>query len=112
MYNKLMFSGKIYKIKKGKEAQWRLWCKKINEIYRLEAIKTLQQEKNVLEAFYIFSINDEYYTLGVGMGKCLTPDANNELNRKHKQQKLECLGEEVQLEELYKIDLTSEENSF
>ncbi len=103
IYTIVMFKIKIFKLKKGKYAQWRNWCNELQRKYKDESLKTIMSEENLFEGMFLFRIDNEYYTIGIAEGAFAAVDPSNELNQLHFKQKVECLAEEVPVEKLYKL---------
>ncbi len=98
-----MYKGNIFKIKKGKLAQWKRWCNLLATKYKKEAIETLKEENVTHEIFLIFSINKQYYTVGMTKGEAKPANMERKLNQKHKIMKKECLKRINSIEIGYEI---------
>ncbi len=94
---------KLYKLKKGKLDKWKEWGKLLLTIYKEEAIETLKEEGLTYEAFSVFSINGEYYTIAMIEGEEKPTNMDRELNQKHKAIKKECLEKIGSVEEVYEL---------
>ena len=84
----------IYKIKPNKLNLWKDWCKELNTTHRRDALKTLETENLLFEGFIIFEIKGDTYTIGYSAekeGGEQPSDSTNELNKKHREIKKECL---------------------
>lgn len=103
-----MFSCKIYKLKKDKVSEWKKWCSKIDNSLQEEALRTLKEEESSLETFLIFEINNEFYTIGFGIGKFLAINQDRKLNTMHMKKKKECFEKIIPVENLYSLDITRE----
>ncbi len=75
---------KKFKVKEGREAQWRSWCAILN-IRRKEVLETMKEEKVTREACWIF---DGYIYYGME-GLCLLA-TDCGLNREHRRNRREC----------------------
>ena len=93
---------KIFKIKKGKKAQWLKWCSFLNT-HKKEVLKTLKEEGITREFNYLFKYKGEYFVLYGMEGKFLPP-SDCELNRKHFKNLKECL-ERIELLELFDFEV-------
>lgn len=93
----------IFKIKKEKLDVWKKWCQLLNSDLKMEAIETLIEEKVSYEAFAIFKIKEEFYTIGFGEGEFLPANLNKEINIKHQAVKKECLEYIDSAEMLYEL---------
>ncbi len=84
----------LYKIKSDKLKQWTDWCSELNNSRYEEALSTIKAEMVLMEAFVIFEVNDQWYTIGMSVtdGESATPsDGSIQINQQHKFQKKECL---------------------
>lgn len=81
----------LYKIKDGKLETWLEWGNLLETTYKEEAVETLKEEGVTTEAFGLFELNGENYTLGISMGENLPANLKKEINIKHKEVKKECL---------------------
>jgi hypothetical protein len=100
-----MLGCKIYKLKKDKVSEWREWCAKLNSSLQEEALQTLKEEGNSLEAFLIFEIGGEFYTIGLGIGEFLPVNKDQEINTMHINKKKECFEKAIPTENLYLLHL-------
>ncbi len=100
-----MIKGNLFKIKEGKVAKWRDWCRLLETTYKNEAIESLKEEGMSYEAFFIFTIGDDFYTIGIGEGKELPANMDRELNQKHRATKRECLEKVGELERDYELKI-------
>ena len=95
----------LFKIKESKLAQWKEWCGLLHTEYRTEAIETLKEENVLYEAFGIFELKGEWFTLGFGEdnGEPLSANPNRKLNQQHILNKKECLEYIGPIELLYEL---------
>lgn len=96
--------GNLFKIRPGKLEKWKDWCYELENNLREEALITLKEEKCTQELFILFSINEDFYTVGMGEGECL-PATLREINIKHKEISKECLEKIDQISTLYHLKL-------
>ncbi|MGK2849235.1 MAG: DUF6176 family protein, partial [Minisyncoccota bacterium] len=96
---------KVFKLKQGKEDQWREWCKQLQTIYRREAIATVLEEQGKFESFVLFNVGNDYYTVGISDTK-LAANKEVSLNREHQRQKKECLEHSLNADVLYELDIS------
>ncbi|HEY0908379.1 MAG TPA: hypothetical protein VGE35_03465 [Candidatus Paceibacterota bacterium] len=76
---------KKFKVKEGREAQWRSWCLSlIHE--KAQVLETMKEEAVTRETCWI---KDGFVYYGME-GLCL-PATDREINRLHKQNRRECL---------------------
>lgn len=99
-----MLEGNLFRIKPDKLETWKLWCHTLSNELRDEAIETLKEEGMTQEAFVVFELNNDYFTIGLGDGQCL-PTTDREINRKHKQMGKECLEKIGKVSCLYNFNL-------
>ncbi len=93
----------LFKVKEGKLETWKEWCNLLMTKYKNEAVETLKEEGVVYEAFSIFSINEEYYTIAMIEGEAKPTNMERELNQKHRATKKECLERIDSLEIGYEL---------
>ncbi|MBI3337117.1 MAG: hypothetical protein HY005_00635 [Candidatus Staskawiczbacteria bacterium] len=93
----------LFKIKEGKLDKWFEWGKLLTTKYREEAIETLKEEGLNYEAFCVFKIEEEYYTISMIEGEEKPTNMDRELNQKHKETKKECLEYIGPIEKVYEL---------
>ena len=93
----------LFKIKEGKLGTWKSWCNMLATTRKNEALETLKEESLAYEGFFIFSINQEFYTLGITEGEGLPANMDKEINQKHKAIKKECLERMGSIENGYEL---------
>ena len=81
----------LFKIKKGKLNKWLLWGKTLETKYRKKAIETLKEEGLDYEAFYVFKIKEDYYTIATLIGEAKPANMKRKINIEHKKNKKEAL---------------------
>lgn len=100
--------GKVYKVKKGKEEEWKNWGERLMSYWLNEAVDSLKEENIFAEFFYMFTIGDTTYTLGgdIPLGERNTPNIDRALNHLHKEKKRECLEPACDADIVYMIKRT------
>jgi hypothetical protein len=84
----------LFKVREGRIDQWNAWCDKLNTDLRDAATATIVQEKLVAEAFIVFRLGEEWFTVGMTISEgetSVSADPNLPLNIEHKRNKTECL---------------------
>lgn len=85
----------LYKVNNDKVEEWENWCSTLHTIRRKEAIDTLEEEDVLLESFFNFQINNEWYALGCSLTyENQDPKPSNkskEINILHAKVKNDCL---------------------
>lgn len=84
----------LFKIKQGREDQWKQWCDLVSTTFKEEAERTIKDENLVFEGALIFEIDETSYTLlymQEDAGGAKPSDKTNTLNIEHNKNKRECL---------------------
>lgn len=93
----------LFKIKEGKLEKWKEWGSLLVTTHKKEAVETLTEEGLTYEAFCVFQIEGNYYTLAMIEGKQNPTNMERELNQKHQAMKEECLEKIGSVETVYEI---------
>ncbi len=94
---------KVFKLKQGKESQWKKWCKQLQTTHRKEALSTIREECGTFESFILYKVGNEYYTIGISDTQ-IPANKNSSLNKEHQKQKRECLEYFLDTEVLYELN--------
>lgn len=96
--------SKLYKVKEGKVDAWREWGRELVSKNKDVAIKTLELENVIDEAFFLFEIEGCFYSFAyMIVDEEFSPITDHPLNKLHKQKIKECLEPFCEPELVYRL---------
>ncbi len=95
----------LFRVKKERVDEWKLWCSTIATTLYTEAQKSLEEEKVFQELTLLFELKGEFYGVGYMDGDGLPANMNREINQKHKEMKKICIEYVTDAQVLYEVNL-------
>lgn len=85
----------LFKLKKNKVDTWKAWLYELDTTYAEEVKETLKEEGLAMEFWKVFEHDGVFYTLGGGYRVSDGNVSDREVNRLHKEKKVECFDFKV-----------------
>ena len=99
-----MIKGHIIKLKSDKIEEWQRWGEFLMQ-NRKEAQETIREENLKFEGFFIFEINNDFYTCGFMLeneGGVKETNLQKEINNLHRAKMKECFDAKIsEIQQVY-----------